>query len=215
MFWERFYGLCLAKGVTPNKVAKELEISSGAITWWKKGERTPYPNTAKKIADYFNVTVDYLLGNSDTQSHSENFDVFAIPGIEPIKKKRLPVLGSVACGEPIFADEEFQGYISCNDDINADFCLLAKGDSMINAGIKDGSIVFVKKQPTVESGQIAVVFIEDEATLKRVYFDNENKRLILNPENSAFAPIIIENEQLQSGQVRILGKAVACQFKVR
>ena len=208
-FPERLKSIRKAKNITQTELAELLNISKSTIGMYEVGSREPNFEILKNLADFFNVSVDYLLGNED------ELDVFSLSGVTQIKKKKLPILGSVACGEPIFADEEYQGYISCNDDINADFCLLAKGDSMINAGIKDGSIVFVKKQPTVDSGQIAVVLIDDEATLKRVFFDNENKRLILNPENSAFAPIIIDNEQLQSGQVRILGKAVACQFKVR
>ncbi len=213
-FWDTFVRLCNQKGKSPNGVAKELDISSGAITWWKKGERNPTAKMLVKIADYFGVSVSYLIGKED-KPKEDTFDIFSIKGIEPVKMKKLPILGSIACGEPIFAEEEYQGYVSCNENINADFCLLAKGDSMINAGIKDGSIVFVKRQPTVDNGQIAVVLIEDEATLKRVYFDDVNKRLILNPCNDAYSPIIVDNDKIESGQVRILGKAIACQFKVR
>lgn len=216
MFWKKFERICNERGESPNGVAKNLGISSGSVTWWKKG-KVPHNSTLKRIADYFGITVGYFTGDDDmpVPTPRDTFDIFSIPGIKPVKTKKLPVLGSVACGEPIFAEEEYQGYISVDEDINADFCLLAKGDSMINAGIKDGSIVFVKKQPTVDNGQIAVVLIEDEATLKRVYFDDVNKRLILNPCNDAYTPIIIDNEQLKTGQVRILGKAIACQFKVR
>ena len=214
---ERLKFLRKQRKITQEELAKSINVERSSVGKYETGT-TPSMEILVRISNYFGVSVDFLLGKTQEPNLNEHYnerDIFSIPGIETIKKKKLPILGSVACGEPIFADEEYQGYISCNDDINADFCLLAKGDSMINAGIKDGSIVFVKKQPTVDSGQIAVVLIDDEATLKRVFFDNENKRLILNPENSAFAPIIIENEQLQSGQVRILGKAVACQFKVR
>jgi len=214
---ERLKFLRKQRKITQEELAKNINVERSSVGKYETGT-TPSMEILVRISNYFGVSIDFLLGKSQEQTVKEPYiehDIFAIPGIEPIKKKRLPVLGSVACGEPIFADEEFQGYISCNDDINADFCLLAKGDSMINAGIKDGSIVFVKKQPTVDNGQIAVVLIEDEATLKRVYFDSENKRLILNPCNDAYSPIIIDNEQLQSGQVRILGKAVSCQFKVR
>ena len=85
---------------------------------------------------------------------------------------------------------------------------------MIDAGIRDGSIVFIKSQPTVDNGQIAVVLIDDEATLKRVYFDKDNKRMILNPANPAYAPIIVDSTQIECGKVRSLGKAVMCQFRV-
>ncbi len=196
------------------ELCEYLNVSPTNFGNWVSGRNVSFMKYTHAIASFFDVSVDYLLGNTDKQKE-DDFDIFSISGITPVKTKKLPVLGSVACGKPIFAEEEYQGYISVDEDINADFCLLAKGDSMINAGIKDGSIVFVKKQPTVDNGQIAVVLIEDEATLKRVYFDDVNKRLILNPCNDAYSPIIIENEQLITGQIRILGRAIACQFKVR
>ena len=197
--------------LTQKELGDKVNKSESTVRMWELGYSEPDIDTLTLLSNIFSTRIDYITGKDG----KESFDIFSIQGIEPIKTKQLPVLGSVACGEPIWAEEEYQGYVSCNENINADFCLLAKGDSMINAGIKDGSIVLVKKQPTVDNGQIAVVLIEDEATLKRVYFDDKNKRLILNPENSAYTPIIIENDQLQSGQVRILGKAVACQFKIR
>ena len=218
MFWKRLNELIKSKKITKKQFCEDIQINKNLPKYWQDNNTYPNRTILNSIAKYFNVSVEYLKGETNDPTplySSDSFDIFSIPGIEPIKTKKLPVLGSVACGEPIWAEEEYQGYVSCNENINADFCLLAKGDSMVNAGIKDGSIVFVRKQPTVENGQIAVVLIEDEATLKRVYFDDKNKRLILNPENSAYTPIIIENDQLQSGQVRILGKAVACQFKIR
>lgn len=198
------------QGKSKKELCDFLNVAPTNFGNWVSGRNVSFMKYTHKIAYFFNVSVDYLLGYDTTD---KAFDLFSIPGISAIKTKKLPILGSVACGEPIFVEEEYQGYISCNEDIKADFCLLAKGDSMINAGIKDGSIVFVRKQPTVDNGQIAVVLIDDEATLKRVYFDTEKKRLILNPENPVFPPIVLENEDLE--RVRILGKAIACQFKVK
>ena len=193
--------------ITQEALAKEINVDRSSIGKYETGT-TPSMDILIKIASYFNVTTDYLLGNKNT-------DVFSINGIEAIKTKKLPILGNIACGEPIYAEEEFTGYISVDEDLQADFCLYAKGDSMIGAGIKDGSIVFIKQQDSIENGKISVVLIDNEATLKRVYIDEENKRLILNPCNDKYAPIIIEEKQLESGEVRILGKAVACQFKIK
>lgn len=201
------------KGVTQIELAKLFNVSKSTISMYELGEREPNFEILEKLAQYFNVSIDFLLGKSDNREL--NFDPFSVQGITHIKRKKLPILGSIACGEPIWAEQEFDGYISVDEDIQADFCLHAKGDSMIGAGIKDGSIVLVKSQPTVDNGQIAVVLIENEATLKRVYFDESNKRLILNPCNDAYSPIVVDHDQMQSGQVRILGKAVACIFKVR
>jgi len=213
-FSVRLKTLRKSKNITQTELGKILNISKSAVAMYEVGAREPNFELLQKIAEYFNVSVDYLMGKEDSPQIN-SFDIFSIPGIQPVKTKKLPILGSVACGEPIFAEEEFEGYISADENLKADFCLHAKGDSMIGAGIEDGSIVFVKQQPTVEDGQIAVVLIDDEATLKRVYFDNENQQLILHPENRNYKPIIVRKNQIENGQVRILGRAVACQFKLR
>ena len=130
----------------------------------------------------------------------------------PIKHRSLPMLGNVACGEPIFAEEDRDSYISVDDDMDADFCLTAIGDSMINARIFDGDILFVKKCDIVDDGQIAVVLIEDEATVKRLYYDRENNVITLVPENPTHKPMRFMGEQLN--QIRVLGKVVSGQYKV-
>lgn len=215
MFVKRLNELLKQNGISRKQFSEDVQINKNQVKRWEDNNAVPNRTTLTVIANYFGVSVAYLKGETDDPTPENAFDHFSISGIMPVKRKKLPILGSVACGEPIWAEEEYQGYISVNDDIKADFCLLAKGDSMIDAGIKDGSIILVKSQPTVDNGQIAVVLIENEATLKRIYFDEANKSLILNPANPAYTPIIINAEQLRSGQVKILGKAVACQFKIR
>ena len=133
----------------------------------------------------------------------------AAPEILLIKKKRLPLLGSIACGEPVFASEEWEGWVEASDDLNADFCLKAKGDSMINARIYDGDIVFIRKQSMVKNGQIAAVLIDNEATLKRMYYDHENNIVQLVAENPSFPPLVYAGEKLN--EIRVLGLAVAFQ----
>lgn len=121
----------------------------------------------------------------------------------------LPLLGEIACGNPLLTREEHESYVGADASLNADFCLRAKGDSMIEARINDGDIVFVRAQDTVDDGEIAAVVVEDEATLKRVYFDRKARRLVLMPANPAYAPLIYTGEELS--RIRILGKAVAFQ----
>ena len=117
------------------------------------------------------------------------------------------IIGQIACGAPIFAQESIEGYASTCYGIEADFCLFAKGDSMINARIYDGDLVFIKKQSMVENGEIAVVLIDDSATLKRVYYYPDQNKLILNPENPKYEPLVYVGNELE--QVQILGKAVS------
>lgn len=150
-----------------------------------------------------------LMGLSGLDESSQE-----ITNIHPIALKRFPMLGEIACGEPKFANEDRESYVLAGTDIKADFCLKAKGDSMINARILDGDIVFIKQQDMVENGEIAAVVVnsDSEATLKRLYYYREKSLLILKPENSQYEDQIYQGEELN--QVHILGKAVAFQSDV-
>lgn len=136
----------------------------------------------------------------------------AIPGIEPMPNMRkIPLVGTIACGEPILAVENIEGEVEIPCNIHADFALRCKGDSMINARIFDGDVVYIREQPSVENGQIAAVLIDDEATLKRVRLFDDH--ISLEPENPMYRPIVYWNGDMNS--VRILGLAVAFTSEVR
>ena len=122
------------------------------------------------------------------------------------------MLGSIACGAPIFADEDRDSYVTVGDNIDADFCLKASGDSMMGARIFDGDIVFIRKQETVDNGEIAAIIINDEATLKRVYYYPTEDKIVLSPENPRYAPLVYIKDELDT--IKILGKAVAFQSTV-
>ena len=178
-----------------------------AISKVELGDREINQAMIVKYADALGVSPTYIMfGETST------FDHQSIPSARPIVRKRLPMLGNVACGEPIFAQESHESYVDADSDTDADFCLTAKGDSMINARIFDGDVLFVKSQPTVENGEIAVVLIEDEATVKRVYYDKENNVITLAPENPLYKPLRYEGPALD--QIRILGKVVSGQYKI-
>lgn len=162
-------------------------------------------DTVKQIAKALNVSIDYLIDEEDTSYLPKN--------IIPVKKIKVPVLGSVACGKPIFAEEHLECYVDSINDTHSDFALWAKGDSMINARINDGDLVFVKQQEQVENGEIAVVLIDDEATLKRVFYDEKKATLTLVAENPRYAPFVYQGEELQN--IKILGKAVAFQSNIK
>ena len=125
--------------------------------------------------------------------------------------RRIPLVGAIACGEPILAEENIEEYISIPKDLAGDFALTCKGDSMINARIFDGDIVYIRQQETVENGEIAAVLIDNEATLKR--FKKLPDRIILEPENPMYDPLVYRGEEMNT--VRILGKAVAFTSAVR
>lgn len=156
------------------------------------------------FASALQTTPRKLMGWDDTSIPSYS-------NIRPIAKKRFPVLGSIACGEPIYMAEEKEVYVDTTTDVKADFILIAKGDSMTGARINDGDIVFVHQQPEVENGEIAVVAIDDEATLKRFY--KYNDMILLKAENPEYKDMVYTPEDHKD--VRVLGKAVAFQSDVR
>ena len=124
---------------------------------------------------------------------------------------KLPLIGAIACGAPILAQEHIEDYVDYPAHIHADFALTCKGDSMINARIFDGDIVYIRQQDTVENGEIAAVLIDNEATLKRVRLYNDH--ISLEPENPQYRPLVLWGEEMNT--VRILGKAVAFTSTVR
>ena len=125
--------------------------------------------------------------------------------------KNVPLLGTIACGEPILAEENIENYVTVDVKANVDFALKCKGDSMINARIFDGDIVYIHSQPDVENGEIAAVLIGNEATLKKVH--KYPNKLVLSPCNPMYDDLVYSEEQLND--IRILGKAVIFVSTVR
>ena len=195
------------KGMTQEELATQLGYKSkSSVTHIERGRDIPR-SMVVKLADILDTTPAYLMGWEDEPEKDELSELMEkYDSIKPIKLKRFPMLGEIACGEPIFADEDREHYIMADMDIDADFCLTAKGDSMINARIFNGDIVFIKEMPIVENGDIAAVIIDDEATLKRGYYYPNQGKLVLNPENSAYDPLVYIKDELN--HIRILGKAV-------
>lgn len=194
--------------LSQEQLADVIGVSKSTIGMYEQGKRMPNTNTIlKDIASYFGVTIDYLVGfQSDSSALSEE-DLSRF-GLRSIGRKCIPMLGKIACGEPIMCEEECETFADAGADIDADFCVTAQGDSMINARILDGDIVFVRKQEMVENGEIAVVIVNDnEVTLKRFFYYPELNQVVLQSENPAYRPMIFMNEELS--HIRVLGKAVA------
>jgi len=130
-----------------------------------------------------------------------------------VSMRSFPLLGDIACGKPIIADGKYDTYAAAGFEDRVSFALRCKGDSMINARILDGDIVFIREQDMVRNGEIAAVVIGEEATLKRVYFYPNEDKMILVSENPAYPPLSYEGAALD--EIRILGKAVAFQSEIR
>lgn len=197
----------LAAKLTLEEVGKFVGISKQTIQRYESGVISNIPSDKiELISKCLNTTPAYLMG------WEEEDELSGIEGISSISKKRLPLLGNIACGEPIYASEDRESYVEVGSDIQADFCLRAKGDSMIGARIMDGDIVFIRKQDMVSNGEIAAVLIEDEATLKRVQYNRESNELLLFAENPKYKTLRYFGDELN--QIRILGKAIAFQGDV-
>ena len=194
------------KGLTQGQLAAKLGISQSSIGMYEKGLRQPNFDILLKFAEFFDTDTDYLI------TGKKHPDPINDANILPLKKIRVPIIGSIACGEPIFADREYEGYIDTGADRDFDFCLRCEGDSMINAGIPDGAIVFIRKQDMVENGEIAAVVIDSQITLKRVAYYPEKNTLILKPDNPNYNDLVYIGKELDA--IRILGKAVAVQNKL-
>ncbi len=205
MIGDRIKALRKARRMTLEELAEAAGTSRQNIHRYENGTVSNIPHERiAAIAAALDTTPAALLG-------WEN--VMPVRGSSGIAVKRLPILGEIACGEPILASEERAGFAVADGGLDADFCLRAHGDSMIGARIYDGDLVFIREQSAVDNGEIAAVIINDEATLKRVYYYPEEGKLILSPENPRYAPLVYINDEL--GTIKILGKAVAFQSTVR
>lgn len=197
----RLKELRVSRGLTLEALAEAIGTSKQTIHRYENGiiSNIP-PKKVEAIAAALGVAPAVLMG-------WENVRPLSSAGA-----RRVPMLGEIACGEPIYAAEEKDCYIFTDGSFDCDFCLTAHGNSMIGARIYDGDIVFIHAQSSVDNGEIAAVIIDEEATLKRVYYYPAEGKLILSPENPEYAPLVYLGEELNS--VRILGKAVAFQSRV-
>lgn len=195
-------------GVSADEVAAALGVSIATVYRYENGEIEKVPGSVlEPLARVLKTTPAYLMGWED-----DLFSDDAPDNIIPMPKmKKVPILGTIACGQPILAYEEYDEYASIPEHIHADLALRCKGDSMINARIFDGDIVYIRQQPDVENGQIAAVLIDDEATLKRVKKFPDH--IVLEPENPMYKPLVYWEEEMNT--VRILGLAVAFTSTVR
>lgn len=182
-----------------------VRLAKNDLSQYVSGKVEPKQDKLSILGLALDVSEAWLAGYDVPMKRNDN--------VTPITIKRFPLLGEIACGVPRLATESLDSYIEAGTNIRADFCLRAKGDSMINARIHDGDIVFVRSQDTVENGEIAVVIIDDEATLKRVFHYPEQSKLVLQAENPTYEPFVYCGSELQN--VKILGKAIAFQSDVK
>ena len=195
-----------SRGLTLDELAERVGTSKQTIHRYENGVITNVPpEKVESLAAALGTTPQELMGwEEDIPETYKN--------VMPVSVKQLPVLGDIACGMPIYAEERHESFVAVAEQLDADFCLKAHGDSMTGARIFDGDVVFIRSQNAVEKGEIAAVVINDEATLKRVYYYPNEGKLVLSPENPRYAPLVYVGHELDA--VKIIGKAVAFQSVV-
>lgn len=194
------------RGMTLEDVGDACGVGKSTVRKWESGQiANMRRDKIALVANALGVTPAYLMGWDESP---------ALPtmpaNIVPVKRHTVPLLGEIAAGQPIYADEEHDLCVAVDDDIRCDFALRVRGDSMIDAGIYDGDVVLVRQQDDVDDGQIAVVLIDDEATLKYLYHQPGGVQLV--PANRRYSPWSYTGEA--AAQVRILGLAVAQYHKL-
>ena len=147
-FAERLRALRVNFGLSQQKLADKLGgVSKSSINMYERGEREPGLEMMEAFADFFNVDLDYLYGKSDIPNRSKTEASLSTNIIPMPEMRHIPLIGTIACGTPITAQQNVEGEVDIPDHIHADFALRCKGDSMINARIFDGDIVYIRRRP--------------------------------------------------------------------
>lgn len=208
-FGERLKLLRNEKKLLQKELADRLDIPRNTISSWEAGYRMPEINTAQKLADFFEVSLDYLLGRSDARSN-----ILPPGAIKVDNFYKVPVLGVIRAGEPLYAEQNIIGFEYVADihlPKGESFFLKVVGDSMNLSNIIDGSLVLVRVQDEVENGEIAVVLVNGyDATVKRFYKSGNSVTLMPNSSNSEHQPMMIDTK---GTHVKVIGKVVQAVIK--
>ena len=201
--YRKIKSLRLELGMSQGELAKKTGYNDrSSIAKIEAGKVDLTQSKIVAFAKALNTTPGYLMG---WKPAGESSPAPIPPGFEPLPKMvKRPLIGDIACGDPITAEQNVQDMVDVPEGISCDFCLRCHGDSMIDTGIHDNDVVYIKIQPTVNDGEIAAVRIGDEATLKRVYYDGST--ITLAPANSAYRPHSYSGPELED--IQIEGKAV-------
>lgn len=212
---ERIKKLRLQRGMSQEELAKLLGYShKSAINKIELNINGVPSSKIVKLSKIFGVSISYLMCDDDSRPAPDEdaIDLSKLKNVRRINPRRFPLLGKIACGQPILAVEEHDSYVTADRDIDADFCVVAKGDSMRQSRICDGDTVFIKQMQAVgdirnvaAAGVVAII-INDEVTLKRVYYNKDNDTLILADDNSKRPPILLTGSEIDN--LNCIGRAV-------
>lgn len=204
MSYKIFERLLNENQTTVYRVSKETGISASTFTDWKNGRSVPKADKMMKIAAFFGVSLDVLLGSGEPSGAEAFFG----------GRKAIPIIGEIRAGSPIITNETLLGTEYADvDDADEYFFLKVRGDSMKNIGMVHGSMVLFRKQQYAENDDIVACLVGGEsATVKR--FRREKKNVYLLPENEDYSPIHLTTDDFEAGEARILGVAVEIKIKL-
>lgn len=200
--------LRIERGLSQDEMAALLGTTKQVISRYETKQRVPRLSVVERFAERLGLPVSFLTGE------------IAAPAPDPapaFSGRRVPLLGAVACGEPIFSPGDGSEYVTVDEDVDCDFALIAQGDSMTGDRIHSGDLVFIRRQSHIGDGEIAAIALDNELTLKRVrHLRGAGGRIAftqLLPSNPAYSPIEIGGDD-ETRNVQILGKAVAVRFTI-
>lgn len=206
-FGSRLKALRQSKGLTGVELGEILNVSNKTISTWENNTREPNQEMTTTIAEYFNVSTDYLLGRDPIPNELKAEINYAIPLTGGV---RIPVLGSIVAGIPNTAVADYDEWIEISQSLamrGEYFALRIKGDSM-EPTLFDSDIVVIRQQPDVEDGEIAAVSIAgNEATIKRIYHRSDGIDIV-GDNVRAFPRMFYSNHDIATLPIRIMGKAV-------
>lgn len=181
--------LRVTHGLTQSELGKIAGVSDKAIWTWENGTAEPRMGAIQKIADHFNIKKSDLI-----EDHSVEPDLTGVTNISFPASRPVPILGDICAGEGTWCEENFEGHFFIDSSVKADFCVRVRGDSMIDAGIFNGDLAFIKKTYDYTNGKIYAVRINSdcEAVLKKVFWQEDT--IILNPCNADYEPIVTDAE---------------------
>ena len=207
-------------GLTQAELAAKGCISRSYLAGVEGGRYNPSVDTLRRLAAALDLPAAALLGETALPEATEQSVSAAIALFEKLRRegrlpenltllpqmRRIPLVGEIACGTPILAEENIEDWVDLPRHIHADYALTCRGESMVGAGICDGDVVYIRQQPEVQNGQIAAVRVDDDtATLKRFYRAGDTVTLVA--ENPAIPPQVFSGAEL--GRLNVLGLAVA------
>ncbi len=198
-FGERLRTVMKENGDTIYSLAGHLGLRPSTVSRYNNGQYVPKAPTLEMICRLYHISPNWLMGEDVPKTPSSS-----------VSGRSIPVLGEVAAGIPIWAEQNYDGHIVVDDDEHVDFALRIRGDSMTGARIYNGDLVYVRRTPEVENGEIAVVLVDGEATVKRVY--DYPEKLVLRAENEAYADMVYPKEEGHT--LSVLGKVIFVKGRV-